>query len=401
MYLVEFCKQTLDVKPQYMEWSLEELIKTLVETLRRSNGYVSDSEIQNLNQLIASGFLAVLIEPGDNVTMTRQHPFRADSKRRGPDLPYEQQMVKKLSSLLSFDSVRTLMSAVAAFMDPGRSSCRKASSFSDIPRLEGPLYYFLGGHEIIAHGDDCCVLYPTVLDDLSIRSQKPRVRMQLQHGSFILNGRAYKSLEAIIDYRKPTYYKLPEDIIPEDRWPLKPVDNGGNISFMLTATERTSRVALCFDARIESHSNKSAEMQPYIRAPITGSCIIVDLANVVERLSALEVLLACEHDRDTPLPRTKSSRDAQGRYLDIIAFDKRLKPSVGPDIPKGNFNRTVTFAMTKDNPEAQLLVLDRCLHIDSVKAQYNWRFFLQGNCCMACALERLKGSTWNSLVLLT
>ena len=382
-----------------MSWSFDKLVTKLAKVVFSHDASLHPKVLSDLVSLIACGFLAVYIQPGENVTMMSQRFVKFTTKFRS----YRSTATKlnlELGSLRRFDSVDQLLSAVVGLMYPSQ----------DMTGLESPstLKYNLYYPESVkqfGHGNDCCVIYPAILDEMAASSTSNGLWMRLQHGSFILNGRSYQKLQAMIDRTSGRDIKT---ILPVNAWPLKPTDAGKHRNSIMTATERFGCIELRLDVITEvttaescwgSHDGNSA----------IGNClqVTVDLSLVISRFCALETLQACVHNRNAPFSREEFLDSEAVTYVPLCGVGKSWEfdwDDIAFERPKSHgtpHRHRVAFALTKGCPEAQLFSLAMVQDEFIPRSARGRRYFMQGDCCMSCAFKLLKEYSENSVVLLT
>ena len=236
-------------------------------------------------------------------------------------------------------------------------------------------------YENFGQGSDCCVLYPAVLDEMAIPLDSGLI-LRLEPGHFLLEGRGYRKLRA--RSLSNLYMAKPAS---ELSWPLRPTDIGKHQDPVFTAHERFQAIEFRLEVTVDGRRERLN-----IPGFVTGAC-------------ALEKLAPCEHRRDEPLSiQDATQEEGQVRITGVESCWQMN--GTGPWTPqlrtRKRGEQIVAFALTKGNPEAQLFCMamaacgpwnaDFCV----------WRYFLQGDCCMKCALRRLKRSEYySSLVILT
>ncbi|KAL9117553.1 MAG: hypothetical protein Q9187_005911 [Circinaria calcarea] len=398
-----FCKETLGAEPFHQRRSIEELAKALVDECSLEHEHFVSHEswgrwaydwrksqlMYDLASLILDGFVAVFINPGRGVTMTsRRKPYK---KPRGPDSPAEEaRYVSPTTDQLASD-----LCAEVCRLESSEGGHRLLSMIYGLLQTDGPIWVDTVQHrkeelpyprcyENFGQGSDCCVLYPAILDDMTISPHTGLV-LRLEPGHFLFQGRRYQNLRA--QSLGKFYDAKPANSLS---WPLKASNIGKHSDSTLTVHERHNTIEFRLTVMTDG-------MQEKLNIPslVTGACII-------------ETLAPCEHRRDDPLSAMDAAQDDVGTPVRIVGVEMYWKTrSPDPWNPQDlRRSSTVAFALTKGNAEAQLFTLAMFAcgpfagRQDGGSSNY-WRYFMQGDCCMKCALERLRDTYHSSLIILT
>ena len=403
MRLSVFCKETLGAEPLYQNRTIGELAKRLVDDCSLEHEHFVSHEswgrwaydwrksqlMYDLASLILDGYVGVFINPGRGVTMTsRRKKFK---QPREPDSAAEQaRYVSPTTDQLAGDLCTEICR-----LESTEGAHKLLSMIYGLLQTEGPIWVdtirhrkenlpYPRSYENFGQGSDCCVLYPAILDDMTITPHTGLV-LRLEPGHFLFQGRRYQNLTAQ-SLNKPYSGKPPNSL----SWPLKPSNIGKHDDSTLTVHERHNTIEFRLTVMTDGRQEKLN-----LPSLVTGACV-------------LETLEPCQHRRDEPLTSTDAAQDDETTQVRIVGVEMYWQTALpGPWNPqdRGLRNR-VAFALTKGNPEAQLFTLAMFAcgpfagRDDGGSSNY-WRYFLQGDCCMKCALERLRSPHHSSLVILT
>ena len=396
-----FCQQTLGAEPSFSEWTIEKLVQKLVEECHFEDDRLPDHRswdsrtyewktcqlVSDMASLITDGFMAVFISPGQKVSLTsRRKIFREvwldghnkDSYVQMTTEDHVNDLCREINRLQVIKGVHALLSMIYGLM------YTQYPLWADLDHQRAEKLDYPRSYENFGQGSDCCVLYPAVLDEMILPLETGLV-LRLEPGHFLLEGRRYRELRAQT-ISKGYIGKSASTLM----WPLRPTNIGKHQAPVFTAHERFQSIELRLEVTVDGRRERLN-----IPGLVTGAC-------------ALETLAPCEHRRDEPL----SLQDAAGaedqiRIIGVEAFWDTPKPKANRGWwPQARMrkrgNETVAFALTKGNPEAQLFSMAMAAFGPWNEDSCFWRYFLQGDCCMKCALNRLKRSeTYSSLVILT
>ena len=386
--LSAFCQKTLRTQPGYTEFSIEDLVKMLLEECFRSelmtHQYLNvrgvelrkEQLVRDLASLIQDGFVAVFLDPGDNVTITSSRVWRTerDSEHDGqinhevtPMDYHVHELCRELQRFDDMEDIHHLLSVIFGILH------RKGPLWANLRKSNMDESLHPESYEFFGQANDCCIMYPAVLDEMELPSSSG-LRYRYEAGYFLLQDRRYKKLRAS-DIPEASYQAKSVDYLP---WPMRPLGIGRHEQAVWTFLERYDSIELRLDIITDGRREN------------------ISVPGIVAASCSLEVLPQCGHLRDEPL-----------LFKDAFPSDGTFEVDfAGACVLWGNKERTmsvppkprITFSLTKGSPDAQLYSLAMTNRVP--KYRKPWRYFLQGDSCMTCAIERCQLDRHGAFVIL-
>ena len=369
-----FCRQTLGVQPNPTDLGIEELVQILLEKCFHDEPksypclsvwaveWRKEQLVRDLASLIQDGFVAVFLDPGQKVTITSSRVWRTErtSDHDGIQslevMPIDTHVHSLCCEIKRFEDTEDIQSVLAVIYGllhrkgPLWGHLRKAKE-------EGSLHP--ESYEFFGQANDCCVMYPAVLDEMALPSYQG-LRYRYETGFFLFQDRRYKKLKASDITASWEGSKSVTDL----SWPLRSMGIGRHEQAFWTSLERFD----CIELRLDITTNGRREK--------------IGVPSIIAASCSLEILSPCGHLRDDPLS-FKDAFPSNGDFEILLVGVCALwtHGTIRPHRRSGMSR--IAFSLTQGSREAQLYSL-------AMMQPGLWRYFLQGGCCMKCATERCR-----------
>ena len=391
--LSTFCYQTLHARPYDLNSSIEELARILLDECMKQEptGHTcsdlwaiewrKEQLVRDLAFVALDGFLAVFLEPGKNVTITSRRWFakkrNLDSENaRNFEVTSMDQHVEDFCTILRhLDKVtytHDLNEMIFGLLKP-----------TGIPWLvkqrgQNNDWAYPESFETFGLGNECCILYPAVLDELQLQAHTG-LRFRFEAGHFVFNNRRYQRIRS---NNAPSLKSLPLKFASILPWPFRPSNIGQHDDDILTCYERFDAIELHVDVRTN------------------GSITTLNLPYIVAASSVLETLAPCSHPKDEPLSFDDAFHnpyDSQVYFLGVDTVWAKEQVLMDRSTPR------IAFSLTRGNLAAQfysLAMLNQRIPQKLPEKIFLWRAFFQGDCCMKCAIERCQFEYHGAFIVL-